>query len=208
MNFRKVASVCQYGSVLVGLMSLWPETAYAHLMSTGFGPFYDGVIHLTLSPDDLLGVLGLSLLAGLAGASHGRAVLFSLTAAWLIGGLTGLQLDQEISLPLLNTLSFLLVGILVALDRKLPLWLVNFMSITLGLFHGFFNGSAMSAAGGGILALLGIATGVFVFVTIAAAFVISLRLTWMRVAVRVAGSWIAAIGLLLLGWTFRGGLSF
>ena len=32
-------------------------------MSTGFGPFYDGVIHLTLSPDDLLGVLALSLLA-------------------------------------------------------------------------------------------------------------------------------------------------
>ena len=28
------------------------------------------------------------------------------------------------------------------------------------------------------------------------------------VAFRVAGSWIAAIGLLLLGWTFRGGLSF
>ena len=69
MNFRKVATVCQCASVLVGLMSLWPETAYAHLMSTGFGPFYDGVIHLTLSPDDLLGVLGLSLLAGLAGAS-------------------------------------------------------------------------------------------------------------------------------------------
>jgi len=189
-------------------MSLWPKTAYAHLMSTGFGPFYDGVIHLIMSPDDLLGVFALSLLAGLAGALHGRSVLFSLTAAWLIGGLIGLQLYQEISLPLLNTLSFLMVGILVALDRKLPLWLVNCLSIIIGLFHGFFNGSAMSDAGGGILALLGIATGVFVIVTISAAFVISLRLTWMRAAVRVAGSWIAAIGLLLLGWTFRGGLSF
>jgi urease accessory protein len=207
MNTR-TATVCQCAFVLAGLMPLWPTTAHAHLMSTGFGPFYDGVIHLALSPDDLLAVLALSLLAGLAGASHGRAVLFGLTAAWLIGGLTGLQLDQEISLPLLNTLSFLLVGILVALDRKWPLWLVNCLSITLGLFHGFFNGSAMNAAGGGILALLGIATGVFVIVAVAAAFVISLRLTWMRVAVRIAGSWIAAIGLLLLGWTFRGGLSF
>ena len=203
MNGREFATVCQCSFVLTCLLSLWPKTAHAHLMSTGFGPFYDGVMHLTMSPGDLLGVLALSLLAGLAGASQGRAVLFSLTVAWLIGGLIGLQLYQEISLPLLNTLSFLLVGILVALDRKLPLWLANCLSIILGLFHGFFNGSAMSEAGGGILALLGIATGVFVIVTIVAAFVISLRLTWTRVAVRVAGSWITAIGILMLGWAFR-----
>jgi hydrogenase/urease accessory protein HupE len=208
MNCRKFAAIGQYAFALAGLISLWPAIAHAHLMSTGFGPFYDGVIHLTLSPDDLLGVLALSLLAGLAGALHGRAVLFGLTAAWLTGGLIGLQLDQEISLPLLNTLSFLIVGILVALDPKLPMWLVNCLSITIGLFHGFFNGSAMGEAGGGILALLGITTGVFVIVAIASAFVISLRLAWTRIAVRVAGSWIAATGLLLIGWTFRGGLSF
>ncbi len=207
MNSRKFATAGQCFFVLACLMFLWPKTAHAHLMSTGFGPFYDGIMHLTMSPDDLLGVLALALLAGLTSASHGRAVLFSLTAAWLSGGLIGLQLEREISLPVVNTLSFLMVGVLVALDSKLPLALVTCLSIILGLFHGFCNGSAMSEAGGGILALLGIATGVFVIVTIAAALVTSLRLAWMRVAVRVAGSWIAAIGLLLLGWTFRGGLS-
>jgi len=117
------------------------------------------------------------------------------------------QIDREVLLPVLNTLSFLLVGILVALDCKMPLRLISCMSIILGLVHGFCNRSAMSEAGGGILALLGITTGVFVIVTITSAFVISLSLTWTRVAVRVAGSWIAAIGLLLLGWAFRGGLS-
>jgi hypothetical protein len=34
--------------------------------------------------------------------------------------------------------------------------------------------------------------------------VVSLGRPWMRIAVRVAGSWIAAIGLLLLGWALRG----
>jgi hypothetical protein len=29
----------------------------------------------------------------------------------------------------------------------------------------------------------------------------SLRIVWMRIAVRVAGSWVAAIGLLMLGWS-------
>ena len=37
----------------------------------------------------------------------------------------------------------------------------------------------------------------------AAALVVALRAPWTRIAVRVAGSWIAAIGLLLLGWSFR-----
>jgi hydrogenase/urease accessory protein HupE len=190
--------------LVMSCLSLLPDTAHAHLMSTGFGPFYDGVMHLAMSPDDLLGVLALALLAGLVGVSHGRAVLFSLTASWLFGGLIGLQLEREISLPVVNTLSFLIVGVLVALDRKLSLALVTGLSIVLGLFHGFFNGTAMVEAGGGLLALLGITTGTFVIVAIAAAFVISLRPAWTRVAVRVAGSWIAAIGLLLLGWTFRG----
>ena len=43
----------------------------------------------------------------------------------------------------------------------------------------------------------------FVVVALAAALVVALRAPWARIAVRVAGSWIAAIGLLLLGWSFR-----
>ena len=36
------------------------------------------------------------------------------------------------------------------------------------------------------------------------AFVVQLRAHWARIAVRVAGSWIAASGLLMLGWSFHG----
>jgi len=57
-------------------------------------------------------------------------------------------------------------------------------------------------AGG--LGLLGIMAALFVLVTLASAFVVSLERPWARIAVRVAGSWIAASGLLLLGWAFRG----
>jgi urease accessory protein len=44
---------------------------------------------------------------------------------------------------------------------------------------------------------------VFVVVAIAAASVVRLRAAWARVAVRIIGSWIAASGLLLLGWSLR-----
>jgi hypothetical protein len=34
---------------------------------------------------------------------------------------------------------------------------------------------------------------------------VSLERPWTRIAVRVAGSWIVAVGLLYLGWTFGAG---
>ena len=43
--------------------------AEAHLNSTGMGPFYDGLIHFLMSPEDIVPVLALALLAGLRGAS-------------------------------------------------------------------------------------------------------------------------------------------
>jgi len=46
---------------------------------------------------------------------------------------------------------------------------------------------------------------VFVLIVLAAALVVQLRAHWARIAVRVAGSWIAASGLLMLGWSFHGG---
>jgi len=77
--------------------------------------------------------------------------------------------------------------------------IANASSDHVGLLHGFLNGTAMAQAGGGTVALLGIATAVFVIVALVAGFAVSLHATWARVAVRVAGSWIAAIGLLMLG---------
>jgi hydrogenase/urease accessory protein HupE len=184
---------------------LWPSISQAHLVNTGLGPFYDGISHLAMSPDNLLTALALALLAGLSGARAGRNVLFLLPTVWLLGGLFGLRMAQEVSLPLFSVLSFLITGALVALDRKLPLLLISIFTCGFGFLHGFLNGTAMAArAGGGFLALFGISLAVFVLVTLVSALVVSLRKYWARITVRVAGSWITAIGLLMLGWTYRG----
>ena len=182
---------------------LWPSISQAHLVNTGLGPFYDGISHLAMSPDDLLTALALALLAGLSGARAGRNILFLLPPAWLLGGLFGLRMAQEVSLPLFSVLSFLITGALVALDRKLPLLLISILTCGFGFLHGFLNGTAM-AAGGGSLALFGISLAVFVLISLVSALVVSLKKYWARITVRVAGSWIMAIGLLMLGWTYRG----
>ncbi len=61
----------------------------------------------------------------------------------------------------------------------------------------------MALARLGTLGLAGIVTALFVMVALAAAMVVALRAGWARIAVRVMGSWIAAVGLLLLGWSLR-----
>jgi threonine/homoserine efflux transporter RhtA len=65
------------------------------------------------------------------------------------------------------------------------------------------NGAAMAATRSGLLELVGVATSLFVVIALAAAFVVTLSKPWTRVAVRVAGSWVVATGLLLLGWSLR-----
>ena len=199
MKKPTVQTIAAFASIL-----LLPSTSQAHLVNTGLGPFYDGITHLAMSPDDLLSGLALALLAGLSGAQAGRHVLFLLPAVWLLGGLFGLQFEQEISLTLFSILSFLVIGGLVAWDRKLPLMLISGLTFCFGFLHGFLNGTAMAQAGGGLLALFGICVAVFILTALFAALVVSLRAQWARITVRVAGSWIAAIGLLMLGWTYRG----
>jgi urease accessory protein len=176
----------------------------AHLNSTGMGPIYDGLMHFLMSPEDFTPVLALALLAGLRGASHGRRALFALPAAWLIGGLLGITATASNGNAVLSAVSFLLFGGLLAIDAKLSLRVTTILAALLGLYHGFLNGIGMGPLGVTTLALLGLAFAVFVLVALAAAFVIQLRAHWARTAVRVAGSWIAACGLLMLGWVFRG----
>ena len=182
---------------------LLPANSHAHLVNTGLGPFYDGVSHFALTPEDLLPALAMALLAGQRGSRTGRLALFALPGAWLMGGLLGLALPTISSATALTTGSFLALGGLVATDARLrPEWLTG-LALVIGLFHGYLNGAAMSQAKLGALGLVGIVTTLFVVVALAAGMVVALRAPWARIAVRVAGSWIAAIGLLLLGWSFR-----
>jgi urease accessory protein len=151
----------------------------------------------------LLPALAMALLAGQRGSRAGRLTLFALPAAWLAGGLIGLAFPSISSATAFTTVSFLVLGGLVAGEAPLrPEW-VSGLSLALGLLHGYLNGSAMSQAKLGALGLVGSVTTLFVVIALAAALVVALRASWARVAVRVAGSWIVAIGLLLLGWSLR-----
>ena len=181
-----------------------PSPAHAHLNSTGMGPIYDGLLHFLTSPEDLVPALALALFAGLRGVRYGREALFVLPAAWLLGGLIGFTAAAARGNVILSAIGFLLLGGLVAADLKLSLRMTTALAAVIGLYHGYLNGTGMGQPGAAAVALLGLAGAVFALVALVAAFVVQFRAGWTRIAVRVAGSWIAASGLLLLGWAARG----
>jgi urease accessory protein len=92
----------------------------------------------------------------------------------------------------------------VAANRALAPAVVTALAVALGLLHGWQNGVGIAAASLQATALAGTAASVFVATALVGALVVALRRPWTRIAVRVAGSWIAASGLLLLGWSMSG----
>lgn len=185
--------------MLLPLLGATP--AQAHLVETGFGDYYDGIVHFAVTPVDLLVVFALALLAGQRGARAGRLTALVLPLAWLLAGLLGQRLELAAGLGTATTLSFALIGALVALEAKLSDGAVLALALAAGTLHGLVNGATMNTDGDGVgLALAGAASAALLLCVLLAAEVSTLRLHWQRVAVRVAGSWMTALGVLMLGW--------
>jgi urease accessory protein len=189
-------------AIIAALLAL-PAAAQAHLTGTGLGPFYDGVTHFFLSPEQIIPMLALSLFAGMRGRRTGRLVLFLLPCAWSAGGFVGLSRPVTGQFTLLACFSFLVLGGLIATDMNLQPRFVVLLASGFGFALGYVNGSDFSTTNVGTLGVLGTATSIFVVVALVAALVATLHAPWTRIVVRVAGSWVVAAGLLLLGWTFH-----
>lgn len=177
--------------------------AHAHLVETGFGDFYDGMAHLAVTPSDLLVVAAIALLAGQRGGRAARYTLFALPLAWLAGGVVGAYWPFATDLPLLTTLSFALVGALVALNLKVRDLGVAVLAIAAGALHGLVNGATMTPGSIDSLALAGVVSAIAFLTAIVSAEVKALPEGWPRIVVRVAGSWIVATGVLMFGWLAR-----
>jgi urease accessory protein len=193
-------------TAVAATVALWPATAEAHLVTTGLGPIYDGISHVLMSPDDLLPLIVIGFLAGLNGPAAGRRTLFAVTLAWLVGGVAGFLVGHPLMPMAVTTVSFLVLGGLTAAAIRLSPAAMTALAVTVGLLHGWLNGAGIAESQREALGLVGIVSAAFVLVALAAALVVSMRAPWMRIAVRVGGSWVVAIGLLMLGWSLRGGL--
>jgi hypothetical protein len=184
-----------------------PDAAQAHLVVTGMGPLYDGVSHFGFSPEDYLPIVVLGFFVGLKGARASRLSLLSLTAAWIAGGvmaMLGLNLPP-IVLSLATAILFLAIGGLLASDLDVPAEIGAAVAAALGGVRGAADLSGVSPSFAHGLTLIGMTASVFVAFAIATSLTLPLQRAWMVIAARVSGSWLAALGLLLVGWIARYG---
>lgn len=185
------------------LLMAWPGPAAAHLVQTGFGSFYDGAAHVLLSPEDLLLLLALGLLAGLRGRAVARSMVLALPFAWACGLLIGYQEPVGSDYAKLSFISYGVIGILVAVNLDLSHCTVTSLAILFGLLQGYISGAALSLPEI-VLSMAGMLSAVMTLaLLLCAALVASLRRQWARIAARAAGSWLAALSMLMVGWMAR-----
>lgn len=195
-----------YRHLCCAVLLLLPTMGHAHLVTTGLGPLYDGIGHFFVSLEELLPVMALIVLAAIQGPKGGRRALFVLPPAWLAGALVGLGYTAVPTAPAAGlALALLLFGGLIAADCRLSVTRLQLVLIGAGVSVGVGSGRAFVDQPGALLMLLGGTVSLWLLCALLAGGVVAINrgASWLRIVVRVGGSWLAAFGLLLLGWHLR-----
>jgi hypothetical protein len=86
----------------------------------------------------------------------------------------------------------------------MPLVLTVVLAAVVGFFEGAMNATAMGiSTSTNLLPAFGALSTAFLLTAFGASLIVPLRILWLRIAARVAGSWLAALGLLLVGWAIH-----
>lgn len=179
------------------------EPVFAHSVSARFGELYSGLLHPVTTLIHLLPWIALGLLAGMLDTAKSRTVLYSFPAAVAAGAFSANVLPELGWVQTVNLLSIVILGIFVVLSRELSLRVFATLTAILGLSHGFANNTTELDGGPLILYVIGLTLSAYLCVALSTALSHALvrRTNWGRIAVRAAGSWVLAIGLVFGGYT-------
>jgi urease accessory protein len=188
--------------VPTGIALLVSEPSLAHTTIEGIGNFYNGLIHPFVVPAHVLVLVALGLLVGQRGADHLRSNLpafaLALGVALFLSG--QVAVDQQYRLLLIvSALSGLLVAGSFRLSKSVSLAFSLGAAVLIGLDSKPDDKDNVER----LVTLAGIwIASCFLllwFFALADAF----RRHWQRIAVRVAGSWITAISIMVLALDLR-----
>lgn len=179
--------------------------ADAHMMVKGMDEMVNGALHPLLTPVHAMILLGLGLLLAQRIPLDMKTPLRSLTPASAIAlGLTATGwFPAELYPPALIGLA-LVIGTLVALDLKLPRAVIVPVCVLagtgVGLDSGLETGTGLAIAkalAGTFLSL----NAVTLYIALSAAN--GKDKEWARIAMRIVGSWIVAISLMVLAFALK-----
>jgi urease accessory protein len=185
-------------ALLTLFLMLAAVPAFAHEQTGQAAGFLTGLQHPVSGLDHVLAMISV----GLWGAQLGSPAVWLLPVVFpmvmAFGGFLGLM-----GVPLPGTevgiaLSAILLGIMVAMEAKPPLWVAASLVGFFGIFHGYAHGTELPAGENALLYSVGfvIATGCLHGVGIG----IGVIHRWSagRIALRVAGAVVALAGVYFL----------
>jgi len=197
-----------FQTLRLGLAALFclPGLSHAHSSVAGMNSFYGGLLHPLLTLPHMLVVLGL----GIGLGQYPRLRLKIPMLAFATGCAAALLLTTCIAIPAVSQYGALVVavvcGLLVAASVRLPVGLratlAAVAAIAVALDSGVDGAPTVLAT---TLTLLG--TWVSTSVLVAnVAYYTSLcpQRQWVQIGLRIAGSWMAAVSVLVLAFALKG----
>jgi urease accessory protein len=175
---------------------LVPSVAAAHPIK-GVGDFYAGMLHPLTALEFLLPWIALALFAGQQGRKASLLTLGIFPLALVSGAGLALVVPAPAWVPAVSLAVIPLLGLAVALAFSCPSTVTILLVAIVGSLHGLANGSEITASMSAWRFIPGLAAAAILILTYGIGLVRSLHKPWTRIAVRVVGSWIAAIGILV-----------
>ena len=196
-------------AVFAGLATLAHVDVYAHGASAGMAGFGGGLIHPLITPAHILLLLALGLWLGQQRPLALRAPALTFVLAAAVGLLMTTYLTLLLTSQTMLMVLALVTALMLATSTRLPAWaalpLIGAAGLALGLDSGVDSADSTTAPAITLLATwIGLSLCLVNF-----AYYTSLlpQHKWLQIGVRVAGSWLAAICLLGLAFTFRNGFT-
>lgn len=128
--------------ILTLLLSLFSCAAFAH-ESGGDNGFVSGILHPILGLDHLLAMLCVGILSAQLGGRSIWQLPLTFVLVMVIGGLLGVF---QIPMPAVEvgiSLSVLVLGAGIAIDRELAPWIAIGFTALFAVFHGYAHGLEM-----------------------------------------------------------------
>ena len=148
------------GLVLGALLGLIPTTVYAHDGSNvPFGGFLAGLVHPVLGYDHFLAMLSVGILSAQIGGRAIWTVPATFVGVMAVGGALGLMGTGFQYVELGIAFSLIILGIVIAAERKLAVGLAMTAVGIFATFHGYAHGSEVPTTAQPLLYALGFLTG-------------------------------------------------
>lgn len=195
--------------VLLMLLS-GSKVAEAHIIAARLGDFYTGALHPLTDLQDIVLWLALGLFAGSLGPERGRWLVPVMPLGLLAGFSAELSFGVGAVGPLGNAALMVCVGLVLAAGLRLTTPMLCLLAFGLAFTRGAANADAVVTETNRVLFAAGLALAGYVAITLVMALTIAFRRAefgprgdWKAIALRVCGSWIAAVGLMIGGFALK-----